>query len=89
VRVPGAAEVSIDRGRAIGPDRDKVEIQGGSVDVGRFAKVEPVAAEVKTFSNVEQLVARGVSRLTAERIVAIERGDAEPGRARPHSQARH
>lgn len=46
------------------------------------------AVEVKALSNVEQLVAQGTSRLTAERIVAIERGDAEPGRARPHTQAR-
>lgn len=57
--------------------------------MGRFGKVEISAADVKALSNVEQLVARGASRLTAERIVAIERGDAEPGRARPHTQARH
>lgn len=37
---------------------------------------------------VAQLVARGVSRLTAERFVEIERGDAEAGRARPHAVAR-
>jgi len=34
------------------------------------------------------LVADGASRLTAERIIAIERGDAEPGRARRHTQSR-
>jgi hypothetical protein len=37
---------------------------------------------------VERLVAEGASRLTAERIVEIARGDAEPGRARRHVQAR-
>jgi hypothetical protein len=37
---------------------------------------------------VDRLVEAGASRLTAERIVEIERGDAEPGRARPHSMAR-
>jgi hypothetical protein len=37
---------------------------------------------------VQQLVAEGASRLTAERIAAIERGDAEPGRARRHPQSR-
>ena len=37
---------------------------------------------------VDLLVADGTSRLTAERIVEIERGGAEPGRARPHSMAR-
>lgn len=38
---------------------------------------------------VDRLVARGASRLTAERIVAIERGRAEPGRARRRPQSRH
>jgi hypothetical protein len=37
---------------------------------------------------VGRLVARGVSRLTAERFVAIQRGNAEPGRARPHPISR-
>jgi len=37
---------------------------------------------------VERLVADGTSRLTAERIVAIEQGLAEPGRARPHVTSR-
>jgi hypothetical protein len=37
---------------------------------------------------VARLVARGFSRLTAERFVEIERGEAEPGRARPHPVAR-
>jgi hypothetical protein len=37
---------------------------------------------------VAQLVARGVSRLTAERFVELERGDEKPGRARPHAVAR-
>jgi hypothetical protein len=37
---------------------------------------------------VDLLVEAGSSRLTAERIVAIERGDAEPGRARRHGMSR-
>jgi hypothetical protein len=37
---------------------------------------------------VERLVDNGISRLTAERFVAIERGEGEAGRARPHTQAR-
>ena len=37
---------------------------------------------------VQRLVAGGASRLTAERIAAIKRGDAEPGRARRHPQSR-
>jgi hypothetical protein len=37
---------------------------------------------------VERLVDNGISRLTAERFVAIERDNVEAGRARPHTQAR-
>jgi hypothetical protein len=35
---------------------------------------------------VERLVESGVSRLSAERIVAVQRGGVEPGRARRHAQ---
>jgi hypothetical protein len=38
---------------------------------------------------VDRLVENGMSRLTAERIVAINRDGAEPGRARAHAPARH
>jgi hypothetical protein len=37
---------------------------------------------------VERLVENGSSRLTAHRIVALELGTDEPGRARSHSYAR-
>jgi hypothetical protein len=37
---------------------------------------------------VTRLVESGVSRLTAERIVEIEHGSAEPGRARTHTTSR-
>jgi hypothetical protein len=37
---------------------------------------------------VARLVAGGVSRLTAERFVAIQREGAESGRARPHATSR-
>jgi hypothetical protein len=37
---------------------------------------------------VDRLVEAGSSRLTAERIVEIERGDGEPGRARRHGMSR-
>jgi hypothetical protein len=39
-------------------------------------------------ARVERLVASRVSRLTAERIVAIERGDAAAALARRHAQSR-
>jgi hypothetical protein len=45
-------------------------------------------AEIDRVQAVERLVHGGASRLTAERIVEIERGHAEIGRARPHSMAR-
>jgi hypothetical protein len=37
----------------------------------------------------EKLVAQGASRLTAERLAAILKGEAEVGRARRRAQARH
>ena len=54
---------------------------------------QPVPSEGETnrrdrLALVERLVASGASRLTAERIVAIERGEAAPGRARRHTQSR-
>jgi len=56
----------------------------------RFGKLELSGDEatVTRATLVERLVEAGASRLTAERIVAIERDGAQPGRARPHSQAR-
>jgi hypothetical protein len=41
--------------------------------------------EAEHSQRVERLVLEGASRLTAERIVAIERGAASVGRARRHS----
>ena len=54
-------------------------------------EIQLAVKEMKALSNamvVECLVDRGVSRLSAERIVAIERGAIEPGRARPHTTSR-
>ena len=59
--------------------------------MARFGKIELEDVYVARLSNgalVERLVDRGMSRLTATRVVAIERGTAEPGRARPHMQSR-
>jgi hypothetical protein len=56
-----------------------------------FGKLEIPDAEAKRLTRtaiVERLVANGSSRLTAERIVAIERGEAEASRARRHVTAR-
>jgi hypothetical protein len=58
---------------------------------GGRTSIEIAAGDMKKQSGsaaVERLVAEGASRLTAERIVAIEDGLAEPGRARPHTMSR-
>ncbi len=61
------------------------------VGLERFGKLDLSGDEATTLTRatlVERLMEAGASRLTAERIVAIERDGAQPGRARPHSQAR-
>ena len=61
------------------------------VDSNGFGCAEISEADLKSFAPavlVERLVAGGISRLGAERMVAIKRGLAEPGRARTHSQSR-
>jgi hypothetical protein len=49
---------------------------------------DEVARRVQAVDRVEQLVAQGRSRLTAHRIVEIEREQAEVGRARRRPTAR-
>ncbi len=59
--------------------------------MARFADVEIPDAEVQKLSDaaiVERLVAHGKSRLTASRIVELERRNVEPSRARAHAQSR-
>ena len=46
------------------------------------------AERVARVDRVERLVAEGHSRLTAQRIVEIEKGRAEAGRARRHPTSR-
>ena len=48
-------------------------------------------AEARSLGSTElvaRLVDRGISRLTAERVAEVELGEAEPGRARTHTQSR-
>jgi hypothetical protein len=57
----------------------------------RLASIEISKSDMQLLSPtalVARLVAGGVSRLTAERFVEIQRGSAEAGRARPHAIAR-
>jgi hypothetical protein len=58
------------------------------VYLGRIEIAERDARMLSVAALVERLVAEGTSRLSAERIVAIARGTAEPGRARSHAQSR-
>lgn len=46
-------------------------------------------SQLRDWEVVDLLIAAGSSRLTAERMVEIERGEAELGRARHRSKARH
>lgn len=55
-----------------------------------FGELEIADSEARFLSNamiVERLVETGVSRLSAERIVEVQRGEVEPGRARRHGQS--
>jgi hypothetical protein len=59
--------------------------------VVRFGALELTDGEAKHLTDssiVNRLVESGLSRLSAERIVAVERNNAEPGRARSHLPAR-
>ncbi len=51
-------------------------------DVGKIELADPAMKLLSNSALVERLVVTGFSRLTAERYVEIERGTAEPGRAR-------
>jgi hypothetical protein len=60
--------------------------------VTTFGKLEIADSEVNWLSNamiVQRLVESGVSRLSAERIVAVQRDEVEPGRARRHTKGYH
>jgi len=64
---------------------------GTAEAVTRFARLAIThgqAARLTDAELVELLVSDGASRVTAHRIVAIERGAAEPSRARRHAMSR-
>jgi hypothetical protein len=71
---------------------EQERIEAGTVQrIACFGELEFTEAEAAKLSDaaiVERLVETGVSRLTAARIVEVERGDGEVSRARPHSTAR-
>jgi hypothetical protein len=60
-------------------------------DGSSSARLEISETDMRELSSavlIGRLVKRGVSRLTAERFIAIQRGEAVPGRARFHTTAR-
>jgi hypothetical protein len=57
--------------------------QPGALDGTETGGIQMRAQSPTTM--VAELVAAGVSRLTAERTVEIQQGEAEPGRARRHT----
>ena len=60
-------------------------------NIVRFGPLELTAAEAKTMSStviVARLVEGGMSRLSAERVVEVQRGGHQSGRARFHPQSR-
>jgi hypothetical protein len=73
------------------PLRKALREDAPDAGVARFGRLEITEDELKELSSaalVDRLIAGGISRLSAERIVAIEHGQAEPSRARSHMQAR-
>ena len=73
------------------PGRDETRpllelVNAAAPDGGRTDGTEP--RTLGPTSMVAELVAAGVSRLTAERTVEIQQGEAEPGRARRHTSGK-
>jgi hypothetical protein len=63
----------------------------GACNRVKAEEIQLAVREMKALSNamvVERLVDAGVSRLSAVRIVDIERNACEPGRARTHTMSR-
>jgi hypothetical protein len=68
------------------PEEQKLELVPADRLYGR--PPTPHQANRLRAEMVDRLVTNGTSRVAAHRIVAIELGEAEPGRARRHAQAR-
>jgi len=60
----------------------------GNSQFGSLSLSDSQLSRLRDWEVVDLLVEAGSSRLTAERMVEIEGGEAEPGRARPHGMAR-
>jgi hypothetical protein len=53
-----------------------------------LSRTDSQLSRLRDWEVVDLLIEAGSSRLTAERMVEIERGEAEPGRARRHTARR-
>jgi hypothetical protein len=69
-------------------DERERDVRLGNGGLGGLRLSDSELSRLRDWEVVDLLVEAGSSRLTAERMVAIERGNAEPGRARPHGMAR-
>jgi hypothetical protein len=79
-----------DSGRGADVTRvDPRPAQSEGTCLGRVGLSDEEAKALTSGALVDRLVAVGISRLSAERMVAIERGTAKVGRARAHPTARH
>jgi hypothetical protein len=59
-----------------------------SSQFGSLSLTDLQLSRLRDWEVVDLLIEAGSSRLTAERMVEIERGEAEPGRARRHTARR-
>ena len=59
-----------------------------SSQFGSLSLTDSQLSRLRDWEVVDLLIEAGSSRLTAERMVEIERGEAEPGRARRHTARR-
>jgi hypothetical protein len=67
-----------------------IDSRGRAIAV-KAEEIQLAVREMKSLSNamvVERLVDAGISRLSAQRIVEVERDACEPGRARTHTMSR-
>ena len=69
-------------------DQHEREVGSANSQFGALSLSDAQLSRLADWEIADLLVAAGFSRLTAARMVAIERGEADPGRARPHGTAR-
>ena len=66
----------------------KLRLGLASSQFGSLSLTDSQLSRLRDWEVVDLLIEAGSSRLTAQRMVEIERGEAEPGRARRHTARR-